>query len=165
MTKEPIPSAIQVIQVSFTADDGEDWELSGNEFVVGSSQPTDSAISTTESVFDTFSITIPTYWTTYDLHVIVSGVVKETGTATGDTSATWRIREGTTTAGTSLRSVTVTLGDAGPHNRLSVGLIAQKTGETATGTVSHALTDEVSANSADFTSSDFTILIYAFRTS
>jgi hypothetical protein len=123
-----------------------------------------STISTTETVEETFTLTIPADWTEYDVDIQVFGRVVETSASTGNTNITWRVRTGTTTGGTEIGVLTGTVQQDVPDNILPMSFGASLTGETSTGTRSFVFTAQAAANSLLFSYSNLKIFARARRT-
>ena len=136
-----------------------------NLLVFGFSTVTDQTVTTTETVRDTITLTIPSNWNTYDILAFVQGVIYESGTASNNRTMDLYIKAGTTTAGTQIGHITTRVGNTDPDNDVNFALLGTSTGNTSTGSVSHVFTDTVAADSGQFSNRYTGWYVMAVRTS
>ena len=136
-----------------------------DETIISRSAIADSVVGTSENAAGNLTVTIPTYWNSWVMDTSAAGWVDETGSATGVTNLTIRIREDSGTSGTVLTQAITDLGGTGPDIREPFSLIAFQEAITATGDKTYSLTTTVDGGSGNFSIRDTKWILTARRVS
>lgn len=126
---------------------------------------TSGAISTSEAVEGTATISIPAYWNTYDLDAIALCRIIPFNSPSGNSTITHQLKLGTTTGGTSGGVSSSQVGSTAPDSTEPGSLGGDWTGLTSTGTVSVVWTMVSSSGNNTWGWDDISIKLIASRTS
>lgn len=121
-----------------------------------------NTISTTETVEETATVTIPTYWDGYFLEAMATFDSLESGTLTAIRTMTFRLRR-TNLAGAVLQLTEPSIGTVQP-NRQTHALLGYSQSQTGTGAQSVVFTTEIGGDSGQASTDNLVFSLKAFRT-